>query len=543
VADGWPGAHTRADATAPWARGRPGRPWGRPAATAPRPRRVLLAALALTALAGALRFATLGQQSLWEDETVTYWLLEGGLGHVLHQLPHTESTPPLFFVLESGAGALLGRSELALRAISALAGTATVPLVFAIGRRTVSARAGLVAAALVAVSPDLVWYSQEARAYALMVALVAATLYLLALATDVREPERRRDRALLGWGACAALALATHYFAIFVVAPQALWLVARAGPTRRVLGACALPAAAGAALLPLALAQHASGGAGYLADIQLAQRLGQLPTEWSAGPPAPVSYAAAYALAGAGALVALALLLTRADARERRVAAWMAALLAAGLAGPLLAEAFGLRILDERNAMALLLALILLLACGLGARRAPRLGTLAAALLCLGLGGVDAWRWLDADVQRENWRRAARALGAAPRLRALVIAPVTDNPPPIPHVVALTGAYLPDVRVMHASGALVAEVDVLDVRGVPYFDDVTTVASPVSPGLGFGLAGRVDGPGFRLFRFRRRAPVLVTPRMLRRAPLLPRSPDVMVGVQAPPGRTPATSRH
>ena len=56
-----------------------------------------------------------------------------------------------------------------LRSLSALAGTLTVPVCYAAGRTLVSHRAGMIVAALSAVSPLLVWYSQEARAYGLFV--------------------------------------------------------------------------------------------------------------------------------------------------------------------------------------------------------------------------------------------------------------------------------------------------------------------------------------------------------------------------------------
>ncbi len=50
---------------------------------------------ALTALAAALRFATLDAQSYWNDEAVTVLLLDQGLGGLLSDIPASESTPPL----------------------------------------------------------------------------------------------------------------------------------------------------------------------------------------------------------------------------------------------------------------------------------------------------------------------------------------------------------------------------------------------------------------------------------------------------------------
>ena len=84
----------------------------------------------------------------------------------------------------------------------------------------VSRRAGLVAAALVAVNPFLVWYSQEARSYALLSLLTAATVLAFGFAL------RGDRRWLAGWAALSTLAIATHYFAVFVVGAEAVWLLA-----------------------------------------------------------------------------------------------------------------------------------------------------------------------------------------------------------------------------------------------------------------------------------------------------------------------------
>src|SRR5258705_272939 len=80
----------------------------------------------------------------------------------------------------------------------------------------------LVAAALCAFNPLLVWYSQEARSYALLVLL--SGLSLLAMIAVLDRPDARR---VATWAAVAVVALATHYFAGFLLAAEALWLLWR----------------------------------------------------------------------------------------------------------------------------------------------------------------------------------------------------------------------------------------------------------------------------------------------------------------------------
>jgi mannosyltransferase len=132
----------------------------------------------------------------------------------------TQATPPLYFVVAWVWARLFGFGEAGLRSLSALAGVATVPVVYGLGRELISPRAGIVAAALAACSPMLVWYSQEARSYSLLVLMSAVSL--LMFARVLSEP---RSGRVIGWAAASALALAIHYFAIVVVAPSAAWLL------------------------------------------------------------------------------------------------------------------------------------------------------------------------------------------------------------------------------------------------------------------------------------------------------------------------------
>src|SRR4051812_44780709 len=139
---------------------------------------------------------------------------------MLSGVASTESTPPLYYVLAWLWAKLFGTTEAGLRSMSALAGTLAVPVAWRAAREWFSPAAGLIAAALVAVNPFLVWYSQEARSYALLVLMSALTLLFLGRA--LRNPTRR---ALALWALTAALALLTHYFAAFLLVPEAVWLL------------------------------------------------------------------------------------------------------------------------------------------------------------------------------------------------------------------------------------------------------------------------------------------------------------------------------
>ena len=148
-----------------------------------------------------LRFATLGVQSYHHDEIVTASrILRDGFWHAMDAVGFSESAPPLYYAIAWLWTQLTGTGEFGLRSVSALAGVATVPVAYLLGAELSSRRAGIVAAALVAVNPMLLWYSQEARAYALFVLLTALSLLYFVRGPRPRPPPRL-DRLGGGFGA------------------------------------------------------------------------------------------------------------------------------------------------------------------------------------------------------------------------------------------------------------------------------------------------------------------------------------------------------
>src|SRR5205085_510379 len=143
---------------------------------------------------------------------------------------------------------LFGTGESGLRALSALFGTLTVPVAYAIARDVASRKAGLIAAALVAASPWMIWYSQEARAYALVALLVAIGVWLFLRALP--------KQSLVGYDAPAERFLAL--VAIALVGIGVVLLIIRADRATRSSVRALAVVGAGAVALPIALA-----GAGF----------------------------------------------------------------------------------------------------------------------------------------------------------------------------------------------------------------------------------------------------------------------------------------
>lgn len=170
-------------------------------------------ALAAIVLAGvALRIFEAGRAPMWFDEIYTTWAARGGFAKVLATMAR-DVHPPLHTLLVSAWVALGGESTAWLRTLSVLFGLATILVVFLLARAAFGRRAGLVAAALLALHPVHTYFSQESRVYALLWLELATAWWLAWRWLDGGRP---RD----GWGyvVVAALALYTHYLAGLVLA-------------------------------------------------------------------------------------------------------------------------------------------------------------------------------------------------------------------------------------------------------------------------------------------------------------------------------------
>lgn len=170
--------------------------------------------LVLIVVAFGLRIYQLEMQSLWYDEGVTATLAQHDLA-ALTAWTSRDIQPPLYYYIVAGWGRLTGWSEWSLRFVSAWWGTLLVPLMALLSYRLLHNRnAALAAALLTTTHPLLVYYSQEARMYTMVVALGVLTGYYFLVAMDKGGTSYRRwVPYIIG----ATATLYTHYFAVFLL--------------------------------------------------------------------------------------------------------------------------------------------------------------------------------------------------------------------------------------------------------------------------------------------------------------------------------------
>jgi mannosyltransferase len=385
----------------------------------------------LVALGAALRFATLGVQSYHHDEIVTASrVLRVGFGHAMDAVGFSESAPPLYYALAWIWTQLTGTGPWGLRSLSALAGVATIPVAFLVGRELRGNRTGVLAAALVAVNPMLIWYSQEARAYALLAFFCALSLLYCVRALRVGEGAEGQEgksgrRDLVLWGVFSALALATHYFAVFPLAAEVILLLRRRG--RAAFAGLWIVGLTALLLAPLVIHQMSYGHAEWIGKFTLGHRLWETGATFVigetgdiiGGPERPTLAFVPLALAAAAFL----LLAIRGSREEKRAAMVPLAVGALTIGVPLLlaVTAAGKDFVLARNLLPALVPLLLVVAVGFTVKRARRIGAVLAALLVAYSLVFSVYVNFDEELQRPDWQAVAEHLGEPEAPRATVL--------------------------------------------------------------------------------------------------------------------------
>jgi len=207
----------------------------------------VLSALVLTAF--ALRADHLDFQSLWRDEVDAIAFATRALPRLLSTFARPKENGPLYFLLLRPWIALTGDSEFSVRFFSLALGVLAVPLVYTLGRRWLSPLASMLGALLTAVSPYLIWYSQEAKMYTLITFLTMLSLYFY-----VEALARGRWSCWAAYVVVTSLCLYTHILAALIIPLEILLFVvwwpryrARLKPWLTAIGCMTLP------YIPLAL--------------------------------------------------------------------------------------------------------------------------------------------------------------------------------------------------------------------------------------------------------------------------------------------------
>ena len=217
---------------------------------------------AITLLAAVVRLRGLDAQGITLDEALSIFLARAPFPDFAHTIWRSELNMAPYYLLLRG-WMHLGHCEWIVRLLGVVLSTATVPIVYGLGRRLFNARAGLIAAALLALHPFDAMLARNARAYPLVILLVC--LSGLSFIRGLQKP------TWLTWTVYAVLSAAavySHFFAVLVVVAQLASLLfvrlARV-PWKQLLYALALLAVL---LFPWAVFMATNGEASHIAWVQ-----------------------------------------------------------------------------------------------------------------------------------------------------------------------------------------------------------------------------------------------------------------------------------
>jgi hypothetical protein len=213
---------------------------GRPAAlarTAVREldRRLFFAGVgACTAVVGAFLLVQLSGWPPHEDETLPLFVGRQPLGGLFDIVLGKRGGAPLHFLL-AWIVAHTGGGLYAMRFLSALFATASIPAIAALGNRLAGRTPALAATALAAASWVLLFHGIYARMYSLF--LFFSTLSYLAL---LRALDRESGGAWALWAVVMLLAIGAHPYGALVLGSQGLYVLLTRGRLRQAVPAFAV---------------------------------------------------------------------------------------------------------------------------------------------------------------------------------------------------------------------------------------------------------------------------------------------------------------
>jgi mannosyltransferase len=266
----------------------------------------------------ALAVYQIKAKPFWYDEAMSITFARLPFDRFVALMTGDEANSALYYVILKG-WRMLGEGEARIRFLSVLLAIATIPILYLVGRRHVGRTSASAGCVLFAISPFVIAYAQEARAYAFAMLAASALVLAWSMATETGQRRWWVAYALLG-----SASLYVHFFCGFVVLALGLtWLL---GLVPRSRDSVLAQAAIAAAAVPIAVFVANSG----LTQVSWIKPFSEAGVAAVLGAVGGGTQALSFLLYGA-AIVAIP---TRDPVRIRRIApivAWWLTPVAAGL--------------------------------------------------------------------------------------------------------------------------------------------------------------------------------------------------------------------
>ena len=178
--------------------------------------------LLILVVATILRLYNINYQSVWLDEIHT--LIEAdpiyNWSEFYNSLLMSDPHPPLYFALVKVLFGFFGHTAAVVRVFSAVIGIVGVYSIYLLGKEIKNKRLGLISAALLAVNYFHIYYSQEARMYAMLFLFTVISFYRLVVLV-----KKQTIINAIWFGVATGLLVQSHFFAFFVLAAQVFILL------------------------------------------------------------------------------------------------------------------------------------------------------------------------------------------------------------------------------------------------------------------------------------------------------------------------------
>jgi len=165
-----------------------------------------------------VRFLGLGKESFWLDEFFSFRASGKGVTDIINFVKHSTDMP-LYHLLLHFWRYIFGQTEWGIRSFSAFIGALTIVMFFLAGRSLMGDKESLIGSLVFALAPFHIYYSQEARAYALLVFVTMGCIY-----STTKILDSKTYHGLVGLLVFEVATLYTHYYGLFVIATLNLYM-------------------------------------------------------------------------------------------------------------------------------------------------------------------------------------------------------------------------------------------------------------------------------------------------------------------------------
>ena len=181
---------------------------------------------------GFLRFYNFWNSPMWVDEYGSWWIvLAPTWSEVTERALKTQGQSPFYYVLVKFFTNFLGEGPFQLRLPSVIFGIASLALVYPIAMRTFQHRqVALTAVVVFSLSERLIWYSQNARPYALALLLTMLSFLFFHSTAHAKSISHK-----IGYVLATSLLIYAHFVFCFIAIIQVIYLIFTKGWREKLL--------------------------------------------------------------------------------------------------------------------------------------------------------------------------------------------------------------------------------------------------------------------------------------------------------------------